>query len=280
MKKRIKKKNNKKCISIKENKEYARAKHEVMLLKKEWEKELDEKNDGIMYDYMCACLDSALEAYKLIAKQGHSGSSISYTMHFLELLTFRKPLTAIKDKPEEWAKVDYPEEVCAKLGYKEKYQSVRCGSLFKDVNFNGETTYHDNDRVFCFDPIFENSYSFGLASKIYDEMFPIKMPYKPKSESDRFVVFCFLSDPKLKDKSDFDTALLLYIEKTNGEKIEVNRFFREPIEDEESTYGSWVEIDILEVKERIDSCEMKNLDLIDLGLDDAYHMALETLEWE
>lgn len=279
MKKRIKKKNNKKCISIKENKEYARAKHEVMLLKKEWEKEFGDVKDGRIYKDMCSYLDVALKAYKIMASI-ETSYGIGYSAHFLDLLVNEKPLTPLQDDPDDWSYVEYSKEAYEKLGYKEKYQCKRYPSLFKNVNLDETITFHDNDRVICFDPIFETTSMFGLASKVYDEMFPIKMPYKPNDEPDEFVVFNFLSNPKNKKESDYDTSLLLYINKRNGEKIEVNRFFREIRENEESTYGSWVEIDILEVKERIDSCEMKNLDLIDLGLDDAYHMALETLEWE
>lgn len=77
-------------------------------------------------------------------------------------------------------------------------------------------------------------------------MYPITMPYMPGKP---IKVYCedFLVDKK---NGDFDTVGVLYAIKTeNGkqEKIEINRFFREPEGDEE---GSWTEISKEEYYER------------------------------
>ena len=63
-------------------------------------------------------------------------------------------------------------------------------------------------------------------------MFPITMPYMPGTP---IKVYCedFLTDER---NGDFDTVGVLYALKTeNGEqkKIEINRFFREPKDNEE-----------------------------------------------
>ena len=77
-------------------------------------------------------------------------------------------------------------------------------------------------------------------------MYPIAMPYMP---GDPIAVYCedFLVDPK---NGDFDTVGAFYaLVKENGttERIEINRFFREPMGDEE---GSWTEITKEEYEDR------------------------------
>ena len=79
-------------------------------------------------------------------------------------------------------------------------------------------------------------------------MFPITMPYMPGKP---IKVYCedFLTDKK---NGDFDTVGVFYAEKTeNGkqERIEINRFFREPKEGEE---GRWIEISKEEYMQRRD----------------------------
>lgn len=74
------------------------------------------------------------------------------------------------------------------------------------------------------------------------------MPYMPGKP---IKVYCedFLTDKK---NGDFDTVGVFYALKTgNGkqEKIEINRFFREPEGDEE---GSWTEISKEEYYDRKD----------------------------
>lgn len=91
-----------------------------------------------------------------------------------------------------------------------------------------------------------STYSSGLVRRIIDEMFPITMPYMPGKP---IKVYCedFLIDKK---NGDFDTVGVLYAIKTedgNQERIEINRFFREPEGDEE---GSWTEISKEEYYER------------------------------
>ena len=50
---------------------YEWAKNEVEIAKKERKNEIDTDFDGI-----CACYDSALQAFKTLCDDGHSGTSI------------------------------------------------------------------------------------------------------------------------------------------------------------------------------------------------------------
>ena len=82
-------------------------------------------------------------------------------------------------------------------------------------------------------------------------MFPITMPYIP---GDPIKVFCedFLTD---KNNGDFDTVGVLYaLKEENREpiRIEINRFFRGPFENEEESkeFPGWVEISEEEYKDR------------------------------
>ena len=154
-----------------------------------------------------------------------------------------QPLTPIEDAEDIWY-------VCS-LSEDEKgvdvYQCKRMSSLFKYIYFDGTVKYYDVDNSYCVDinnP--SNTYSSGLVRKLIDEMFPIKMPHMPGKP---IAVFCedFLTDKK---HGDFDTVGVFYALKTeNGkqDKIEINRFFREPEGDEE---GDWTEISKEEYEER------------------------------
>ena len=172
-------------------------------------------------DYMIQCYKCALEAYKILEKQGHSGMSIVVTQNILNRLINRLPLTVIDENDDEWIKFRY---------YKnnvevEKQQCTRYRSLFRERNSKGEMTYHDNNRCICVNinnP--DYTYSWGFAGRIIDEMFPISMPYYPTVN--KIKVYCedFLTDEK---NGDFDTVGIFYAIMTNGERVEINRFFKE-----------------------------------------------------
>lgn len=55
-------------------------------------------------------------------------------------------------------------------------------------------------------------------------MYPITMPYMPNDKPDVIVCDELLTDRK---NGDFDTIAILYIKRSNGEKVEVNRYFKE-----------------------------------------------------
>lgn len=192
-------------------------------------------NDGD-WDYGCACYESALKAYKSLMGDGHSGFSIGLTKHILNRLIDGKPLTPIEDTDDVWNDIidrnDEEGYIC--------FQCTRMSSLFKYVYTDGTVTYKDVDRCYgvdIHDP--NNTFSTGLVRKIIDEMFPITMPYSPGKA---IAVYCedFLTDKK---NGDFDTRGIFYAIKPDGEKIEINRFFKE-YED------GWDEIDEVEYNKR------------------------------
>lgn len=197
------------------------------------------------FDNGCACYDAALEAFEILCGQGHSGCSIKMTQAILNRLIDGRPLTPIEDTDDIWNKtgINHDNE------YK-TYQCKRMSSLFKDIYSDGRIKYHDVDYCYCIDinsP--DSTYTTGLARNIIHEMFPISMPYMPTKP---IKVFCedFLTDRK---NGDYDTKGIFYaLKETNGqqEKIEINRFFREPYDNEKETYSGWVEITKEEYEER------------------------------
>ena len=195
------------------------------------------------FDYDCACYKSALKAFKTLCDDGHSGLSMKITQSILNHLINGQPLTPIEDTDDIW----YERHHC-KDGHK-LYQCKRMSSFFKDVYDDGTVEYSDIDRSYCVNinnP--NNTYSSGLVRRIIDKIFPITMPYIPGKPIE---VYCedFLTDKK---NGDFDTVGVFYALKTeNGEqkKIEINRFFREPKDNEKLICG-WVEISKEEYMQR------------------------------
>lgn len=189
------------------------------------------------FDYGCACYESALKAYKSLLGDGHSGASIHFTKNILNRLIEGKPLTPIEDTPDMWN--DISDRTDDKEGYV-LFQCKRMGSLFKYAYTDGTVRYSDNNRQYGVDvnnP--DNAFTTGLVTKLIDEMLPITMPYCPGKA---IAVYCedFLTDEK---NGDLDTRWISYIIKPDGEKIEINRFFKE-------SENNWKEIDEVEYNER------------------------------
>ena len=208
------------------------AKKEVELAKIIEAKDLKEGE----FDYGGGCYESALKAFKSLAKDGHSGMSIKLTQQILNRLIDGKPLLPIEDSDDIWNEIAYDKEDKAIV-----YQCRRMGSLFKYVYENGRVIYSDIDRSYCFD-INEPDirYSFGLVTNIINEMFPITMPYSPANE--RIKVCCeqFLYSP---DGGDFDSVGILYVDDPDNKRINVSRFFKEADK-------KWVEISDVEYDAR------------------------------
>lgn len=197
-------------------------------------------------DYGCACYISALKAFESLCGDGHSGFSITITKEILNRLIDGKPLTPIEDTDDIWKlSIEKEEEGCT------TYQCKRMSSLFKDVYNDGRIEYSDINRFVTIDinnPIV--SWHSGLVDRVMEEFFPITMLYMPAKP---IKVYCedILTDHK---NGDFDTVGIFYaIEDKNGEQkqIEINRFFREPFEGEESKNG-WIKIDYNEWCKRIE----------------------------
>ena len=220
------------------------AKREVEIACK---KENPDRKEG-EWDYGCACYESALKAFDSLMEDGHSGFSIGLTKHILNRLIDGKPLTPIEDVPEVWI------DVGSRYGGSAYYQCLRMSSLFKNINPDGTVTYSDVNRFVKVINI-NNSNSIwhsGLVDRIAGELFPITMPYMPTDKP--YKVYCkdILTDPK---NGDFDTVALFYIDTPEGERVQVNRYFKEGSENDEP----WTEIPVEEWEEREHLHNMREL---------------------
>lgn len=172
------------------------------------------------WDYGVACYESALKAFESLLGDGHSGMSIAITKNILNRLIEGKPLTPIEDTDDVWNK-------CYRGNGDNKttYQCKRMSSLFKDVYDDGKVVYKDINRYYCINKNDPNiSWNNGFIGNIYNEMFPLTMPYTPSNKADLIVCDELLTDPK---NGDFDTIAVLYIQRAHGERVEVNRYFKE-----------------------------------------------------
>lgn len=204
------------------------------------EKERGKSSDLEDWDYGCACYESALKAYKSLCGDNHSGLSFSITKQILDRLMDGEPLTPIEDTPDVWNQLSPDKDG------KTTYQCKRKSSLFKKVNADGTVTYSDCDAFPCVNVNDKLTYHNGLVNKIMEELFPITMPYMPRGA---IKVYCddILTDRK---KSDYDTVAIFYAVKPDGEKVEINRFFKEGDKD-------WVEISHGEYNARCVSADLR-----------------------
>nr|DAQ44361.1 MAG TPA: hypothetical protein [Caudoviricetes sp.] len=184
--------------------------------------------DSYEWDYGCACYESAYKAFLSLMDDEHSGMSIGFTKAILNRLIDGKPLTPIEDTPDIW------NDLTDRQKDYTSYQCKRMSSLFKDVYKDGTVKYHDVNRFCCFNKDNPDSggWSNGFINRLLDAKFPITMPYSPTSKP--WYVYCTegLSDPK---NGDFDTIGIWYILKPDGERVEINRFFKGGEDD-------WIEI--------------------------------------
>ena len=228
--------------------EKKRAEKEVKILKEELEKE----HPGSTYIW-----DTTLKVYKtLISKHPYIFTSdFGYrnrVLQNIQELAGGFPLTAIDNTNADWQEIPNGALIkMRKANVVEKYRSNRLSSLFKEVYADGHVEYHDNYRVTTENFITGTEYVFGLSNLIYDEMYPIKMPYNHKSEwGAKVYIHDFVSDPEDKE-SNFDTIAVLFAKEPGGKIVSINRYFRVPKDDEEPTYGNWVEIKFSEFADRV-----------------------------
>lgn len=157
--------------------------------------------DGKSFDYGCACYQSALEAYKVLISQDHSGFSWSITRNILMRLMNNQVLTPIEDTKDIWNKIhSYTDEM---------YQCTRMPSLFKTIHNDGSVTYSDNGREFGMVDGSDISFISGRCTQCVDTLFPIVMPYMP--ETNKFKVLFH------NDDDDYPYAIV----KPDGEKVYV-----------------------------------------------------------
>lgn len=180
------------------------------------------------WDYGCACYESAYKAFLSLMGNKHNKFSIGVTKSILNRLIDGKPLSPIEDTPDNW------DDALCKFDNCTTYQCKRMSSLFKDVYKDGTVKYHDVNRFYFSDRGYHNIYDWcnEFISQLLDVLFPITMPYYPASKPWYVYATEGLSDPK---NGDFDTIGIWYILKPDGERVEINRFFKEGEDD-------WIEI--------------------------------------
>lgn len=199
------------------------------------------ENDEVgMWDYGCACYESALKAFNSLLEDGHSGMSIGFTKNILMRLIDNQPLTPIEDTEDVWFDGSERMPIEDRDGHVSQ-QCKRCSGLFKDVYPDGTVKYSYLDQCYCIDKESGSTYSFGLVRRIIEEMFPITMPFMPDKP---IKVYCsdLLTDRK---NGDFDTVAVHFAVKPDGEKIDIYRYFK----DNENGPG-FTEIDEKEYNER------------------------------
>lgn len=208
------------------------AENEVMMACKH---EAPDRKDG-EWDYGCACYWSALKAFRSLCEDGHSGMSIGFTKAILNRLIDCKPLLPIEDTEDTWNLCTFGNDDGAK-----QYKCKRMSSLFKRVATDGTVTYSDINRYYGVNNDNHNvSYHSGLIDRVMDELFPITMPYIPFDKPFKVYTEDFLTDAK---NGDYDTKGLLYTIDPHGNRIEINRYFKE-------VPSGFAEIDEAEYKER------------------------------
>ena len=181
--------------------------------------------DSDDFDYDCSCYKSALKAFKSLCEDGHSGMSYNFTKSILIKLMENIPLSPIEDKDFVISK-NY--NLCSnkklkELGLKSYFQCSRLSSLFRKETLDGKIIYHDVNRSYFID-IENPSNTYTSNDDFLDEMFPITMPYLPKSEKYKIYVQTFLTDKK---NGDFDTRGIFYVITPEGEKIDINLYYAE-----------------------------------------------------
>lgn len=198
-------------------------------------------------EYSRACYNSAMRAYKSLMKDGHSGASIHVTRKILNRLIDMKPITEIEDVPEVWNDISMWK---SEEGIIEQYQCKRMSSLFKDIYDDGTVKFTDVNRVSCIDidnPIVP--WHCHLGDNIVDELFPIEMPYYPSTTQYKLYMEDFLVDP---NNGDFDTKGFFYLIKPDGERVEINKFYKEQDD-------GWAEIGVEEYNYRKMKSELRRL---------------------
>lgn len=192
------------------------AEDEVMMACKH---EAPNRKDG-EWDYGCACYESALKAFRSLCEDGHSCMSIGFTKAILNRLIDCKPLLPIEDTEDTWNLCTFGSDDGVK-----QYQCKRMSSLFKRVATDGTVTYSDTNRYYGVNNDNHNvSYQSGLIDRVMGELFPITMPYIPFDKPFKVYTEDFLTDAK---NGDYDTTGLLYAIDPHGNRIEINRYFKE-----------------------------------------------------
>lgn len=181
--------------------------------------------DGKSFDYGCACYQSALKAYQSLCEDEHSGMSFDITKNILIRLMNGNPLTPITDE-DFFINDNMPYEdkdTLKERGLKSELQCPRMSSLFRSETLDGKVSYTDVDRAVYIDKK-GHCWGSGWATEIVNKMFPITMPYNPSNQKYKVYGDDFLLD---KRNGDYDHRAFLYLITPDGEKIELDEYYKE-----------------------------------------------------
>lgn len=179
-------------------------------------------NDDLDTDYIKSCANSALKAFKSLCGDNHSGMSISFTKNILDKLINRQPLTPITE--EDFYITDNDIRISPEfLAHQNLISFTQCprySAVFQNIDINGNVSYHDINRIICYDVDSDVPYHSSFVSQVIDEMYPIELPYMP---GDTIKVYneSFLVNEK---NGDFDIRGILSAV-IEGETVFINRFF-------------------------------------------------------
>lgn len=216
--------------ALEDSEMFSWAQKEVELAIASEKKSAEGTND---WQYGVGCYESAMKAYEALLEDNHSGMSIQITKSILNRLIDGKCLTPIEDTDDIWNDITDRDGETKDV---KEYQCRRMSSLFKKVDKDGKVTYTDINRVSCIDISNPGmAYHNGFATRLVEKIFPIEMPYLAPMRPYKV----FTEQLLFGDKGDFDTIAYLYILLPDGQKIELNRYFKEennqlvPMEKEE-----------------------------------------------
>lgn len=185
------------------------------------------------WQYGVGCYESAMKAYEALLEDNHSGMSIQITKSILNRLIDGKCLTPIEDTDDVWNELT---DRGGENNDMKEYQCKRMSSLFKKIDKDGKVAYTDINRVSCIDVSNPGiAYHNGFATRLVEKIFPIEMPYLAPAKPYKV----FTEELLFGDKGDFDTIAYLYILLPDGQKIDLNHYFKEengqlvPMEKEE-----------------------------------------------
>jgi hypothetical protein len=117
--------------------------------------------------------ESVLELLEVFSKQGHSGSSSPYAIHYFEKLANHEPLSPIMCTDDEWSS-------CSDMGDDDEFQNNRCSAIFKS-GIEGRPYYLD---AIVWTDQNNNSFKGSVLNSKNEKIFSrqnIKLPFTPKT---------------------------------------------------------------------------------------------------
>lgn len=151
----------------------------------EWAKKEIELYKSIQNECGKECADIALKAFILLAENNRNEFCAELTKKILNKFIDSLSLTPIGDNDFEGGnQLMLSQKEAETIG--SITQCIRKDSLFRIKYLNGETKYDDSNRIVCYNCGETTEYYCNKANDLINELFPIKMPYRPKKQ--RYVI--------------------------------------------------------------------------------------------